>query len=240
MSGHSKWSTIKHKKGVADQRRGQIFSKLAKAIVIAAREGFDPESNFKLRLAIEKAKQANMPKENIDRAIKKGSGAASGGKLETVTYEGFGPARVAVIVEVITDNKNRTAAQIKSLFEKSGGRLAGPGAVAYQFEQTGLILVASLNDTEENILKIMDLEVENVEASDGLIEVHTQPGKLDTVSQAIEKLGLEIKEKDLVLQPKTLVKIDDQDKEAKAVAFVAAVAEHEDVQTVFANFDFTD
>jgi YebC/PmpR family DNA-binding regulatory protein len=240
VSGHSKWSTIKHKKGIADKRRGQEFSKLSKAIIIAAREGADPESNFKLRLAVEKAKQANVPNENIKRAIEKGSGTGGEQNLETVVYEGFGPEQAAVMIEVITDNKNRTIAEVKNFFEKRGGRLAGPGGVSYLFEQVGLIFLKNPADEAEAILKIMDFGVENVEKTEAGIEVYCRPEALESVAAKIQESGFKIREKDLVMNPKTPLKIDDPVKRKKITQFLADLEDQDDVQRVFANVDLAD
>lgn len=238
MSGHSKWSTIKHKKELKDQRRGKAFSKLAKLISIAAREGADPQSNFKLRLAVEKAKQANMPKVNIDRAIEKGSGGGGKENWEEVTYEGYGPEGVAVIVETITDNRNRTGAEIKNIFEKGGGSLASPGAVAYQFESKGMIILKKPAQPETAVLKIMDFGVEDVEIANGTIEVYTQAGDLDKVTKQLQEANFEVLEKELTLKPKTVVAITDKDKKEKILRFMEMLEGHDDVQKTFANFDF--
>jgi len=240
MSGHSKWSTIKHKKGIADKRRGQVFSKLSRAITIAAREGGDSETNFKLRLAIDKARQANVPKQNIERAIKKGSGAGEGERLEVAVYEGFGPNQAAVIIEAITDNKNRTTAEIKYLFERGGGSLARPGAVSYLFEKLGLILIKKPIDSQEAILTIMDLGVKNVEQLGEMIEIYVQSELLDQTAQQLIKAGYEIQEKDLVMSPKTAITVGDSKEKEKLFKFLNNIEDHDDVQKVFTNHDFVD
>ncbi len=237
MSGHSKWSTIKHQKGVKDKRRGALFSKMAKAISIAARGGSDPDSNFKLRLVVDQAKEANVPKANIERAIARGSGGAGGEQIEEATYEGYGPGGIAVMVEVVTDNKNRTAPAIKSIFEKAGGTLASPGAVAYQFEQTGLIRVEKKGNAEETILALMDFGAEDVEEAEDAIEVFTRPEKLEEVAGKIQSSGFKIQDKELFMRPKILVEIKDKEKAEKIVKFMETLEEHDDVQKVFANFD---
>ena len=240
MSGHSKWSTIKHQKAAADQKRGQLFSKLSRAITIAAREGIDPETNFKLRLAIDKAKQANMPNSNISRALSSAQGKLAGTALEEVFYEGYGPAKVAVMVEVITDNTNRTVAEIKKIFERGGGQLVGPGAVAYLFKKVGLITLEKPADPQAAMLSIMDMGVENVEETPGTIEVYTQPGQLEAVGQKLQSAGLKLKEKELFLEPKTMVKIEAKAQQDKILKLMELLEDHDDVQKVFANFDFVD
>lgn len=240
MSGHSKWSTIKHQKETADKRRGQAFSKLSKAIAVAARSGADPSSNFKLRLAVEKAKQANVPKDNITRAIKKGSGQLGGGSLDEVTYEGYGPAKIAVIVEVVTDNKNRTVAEIKNIFERDGGSLVRSGAVTYQFERVGLIRVRQNKNPEEMMLQIIDLGAEDVEEANGSIEVFTKPGKLEDVAKRLEEAKFVVEEKELFMRPKSLVTITAQSEKEKILKFMENLESHDDVQKVFANFDLVE
>lgn len=240
MSGHSKWSTIKHQKETADKRRGQAFSKLSKAISVAAREGTDPESNFKLRLTIEKAKQANVPKDNITRAIKKGSGQLGGESLKEVTYEGYGPAKVAVIVEAVTDNKNRTTSEIKNIFERGGGSLVSPGAVVYQFEKAGLIRVSKNKDPEAMMLAMIDLGAEDVEEADGMIEVFTRPGKLEVVANQLEEANFSVQEKELFMRPKSFVILTAEAEKEKILKFMETLEEHDDVQKVFANFDLVE
>lgn len=237
MSGHSKWSTIKRQKEATDKKRGLVFSKLAKAISIAAREGADPESNFKLRLAVEKAKQANMPKQNIDRAIKKGSGEGEKERWEETVYEGYGPAGVAVMIETVTDNKNRTTSEIKNIFERGGGRLAGRGAVGYQFEKVGMITVKKPEKVEEAILTIIDLGVEDVEEAIDAIEVYTKPEKLDEAAKKLQKANFSVQDKELVMRPKMIIKITEKDKKEKILKFMDQLETHDDVQKVFANFD---
>jgi YebC/PmpR family DNA-binding regulatory protein len=237
MSGHSKWSTIKHKKSLKDERRGTLFSKLVKAISIAAREGPDPESNFKLRLAVEKAKEANVPKTNIERAIARGSGGAGGEQWEETAYEGYGPEGIAVMVEVATDNKNRTAAEIKNIFERGGGSLTRPGAVSYQFEKVGLIRVKKTANVEEAILSLIDLGAEDVEEAEDAIEVFTRPEEFDEMAKKIQAANFSLQGKELFMRPKTFVKITDSEKKEKVLKFMETLEDHEDVQKVFANFD---
>ena len=237
MSGHSKWSTIKRQKETTDIKRGKIFSKLAKAITIAASDGIDPNTNFKLRLEIEKAKQANMPKENIERAIAKAGGEAGEGQLEEVIYEGYGPEGVAVIAEAATDNRNRTTAEIKNLFERVGGRLGGPGAVAYQFQPMGLITVEKFTNPDEQVLKIIDLGVEDVEEAIDAIEVYTLPKNLSQVRDKLVQSDFQVLNVELVKQPKNEVAINRPEKAAKVLKFMDNLQEHDDIQKIYANFD---
>jgi len=240
MSGHSKWSTIKRQKETADKKRGMVFSKLAKAISIAAREGADPESNFKLRLAVEKAKQANMPKDNIGRALRRAQGKLAEMRFEEAVYEGYGPAGIAVMAEAVTDNKNRTTSEIKNIFERGGGRLAGPGAVAYQFGKVGMITVKKPEKVEEAILSIIDMGVEDVEEAVDAIEVFTRPGKLDDTAKKLQETNFSVQDKELVMRPKAIVKITEGEKKEKILKFMDILEAHDDVQKVFANFDLVE
>ncbi len=236
MSGHSKWATIHREKGVKDSKRGNIFAKLGKAISIAVKAGGgpDPSANFKLRVAMEKAHAADMPKDNIERAISKGSG---GEALEEAVYEGFGPGGIGVIVEVTTDNKNRTASEIKNLFERGGGTLAGPGAVSFNFEQKGFLLVKKTTDPEGQMLKLIEAGVEDVEESEDGIEVYTAPHSLSEIRKKLETESFEIISTELYLKPKTLLTISDKGGAQKAMSFLEALEESEDVQKVYTNLD---
>ncbi len=237
MSGHSKWSTIKHKKEATDAARGKLFSKLAKAISVAVKTGGggDPANNPKLRAVLDEAKDVNLPKENIERAIKKAT--SEGENLEEVTYEGFGPGGFGVIVQVATDNRNRTGQEIKSIFERAGGGLAGPGAVAYNFEPKGLVVVKKKAKKDEQMLSLIDLGVEEIEEADGMIEAYLPTNKLSEVREKIKEAGFEIMGSKLVQKPKTLFKVSAKESE-KAVAFLEKLDDHDDVQKVFANVDF--
>ena len=214
MSGHSKWATIKRQKGINDQERGRLFSKLARSIAIAARAGSDPESNFKLRLEIEKARRVNMPKENINRAIRRGSGEEAGEIWEEVTYEAFGPGGVGLIIEAISDNKNRTTAKIKNLLERSGGVLAAPGAVAFQFKRLGRLLVARGDNVEEQILQLIDLGAEEVTEREEKLVVLASPESLAN----FKDLALEI---ELVRQPIQEVFLPETDRIKQVVQLLA-------------------
>ncbi|HUV43059.1 MAG TPA: YebC/PmpR family DNA-binding transcriptional regulator [Patescibacteria group bacterium] len=236
MSGHSKWSTIKHQKEATDIKRGKVFSKLAKAITLAAGEGTDPEKNFKLRLEVERAKQANMPKENIERAIAKVTGRGEG-KLEEVVYEGYGPEGVAIIVEAATDNRNRTTADVKNIFERGGGSLSGSGAVDYQFKSMGLITVEKSSKTDEQILKIIDLGVEDVEEVSDALEIYVKQGKLAEIREQLSQANFKVLNAELVKQPKNEIKIINPAKANKVLKLMNSLHEHDDIQRVFANFN---
>jgi len=246
MAGHSKWAQIKHKKGITDKARGQLFTKLANAITVAAREGGgNPETNFKLRLAIEKAKAANMPKENIERAIKRGTGALEGIKLEEGIYEGFGPGGAAIIIKVLTDNKNRTIAELRNLFATHGGTLAESGAVSYLFTQRGLIKVELPEDTtqaqeEEIELKIIEAGAEDIKEYENILEVYTNPTELEQIKKRLEELNLKIVGAELVLDPKTTLRITDEKQATQILKLMDALEEHPNVTEVYSNFDIPD
>lgn len=237
MSGHSKWSTIKRQKGAQDRQRGLTFSKLARAMKVAARDGNDSETNFKLRLAIEQAKAANMPKETIKRAIERGAGKEGREKFEEVSYEGYGPLGVAILVEVLTDNKKRTVSHLKNIFERGGGNLSSPGSVAYQFEKTGLITVAKPKEVDKAILSIIDLGVEDVEEATDAIEVYTKPADLDKFKEKLKEAGFEILESQIFMRPKTIVAIKEKREAEKILRLMENLEAQDDVQRVFANFD---
>lgn len=239
MSGHSHYATIRRQKEAKDAQKGRIFSKLARAISIAARMGgVDPDSNYKLRMAIEQARAANMPKENIERAISRGVG--EGEVLEEVTYEGFGPGGIAVFVEAATDNRNRTAQEIKNLFERGGGNLAGPGAVSFNFEPKGLIVVKKEDNTEEQMLKLIDLQVDDLQEVEDAIEVYVSSDRLSEVRDKIQNLGFSIISFELIKKPKSLVTINEVDIAQKALRFLEGIENHADVQKVFTNLDIPD
>lgn len=239
MSGHSHYATIKRQKEAKDVEKGRIFSKLARAISIAAKiGGADPESNYKLRMAIEQARAANMPKENIERAISKGVG--EGEVLEEVAYEGFGPGGIAVFVEAATDNRNRTSQEIKNLFERGGGNLAGPGSVSFNFEPKGLIVVKKESNIEEQILKLIDLQVDDLEEANDAIEVYVSPDRLSEVRDKIQNLGFTVISLELIKKPKSLVTINEVGLAQKVLQFLEGIENHSDVQKVFTNLDIPD
>ena len=240
MSGHSKWSSIKHKKGAADAKRGKLFSKLARAIIVAAKEGGgDAANNLALQNAIEKAKSYSMPKDNIERAIAKGAGSdADAAAFETIVYEGYGPEGVAVIAEALTDNKNRTASDVRHIFAKFGGNLGSSGAVAWQFERRGVVLVAGDGvDEDELFLAAADAGAEDVEADGDVFQVTSAPEHLAAMRGAIERAGFTIESAELSLVPKTTVAVDDEAKAKSLIRLIDALEDNDDVQEVYANFD---
>ena len=238
MSGHSKWATIKHKKGKTDARRGKLFSKLSRAITVAAREGgTDPNMNISLANAVEKAKAESMPKDNIERAIQRGGGGADGTSYEAIMYEGYGPAGVAIIVEVLTDNKNRSAADIRNIFSKHGGQLAQPGAVAWVFERKGSIVVDGTRFGEDDIMAAaIDAGADDVEQDGEEFQVLTQPADLGAVRDALVAAGIEFEQAELTMVPKNTVKLEENDAR-KTMRIVDALEDSDDVQEVYANFD---
>ncbi len=240
MSGHSKWSSIKHKKGAADAKRGKLFSKLARSIIVAAKEGGgDPANNLALQNAIEKAKSYSMPKDNIERAIAKGAGEGSdGASFETVVYEGYGLEGVAVIVEALTDNRNRTASDVRHTFAKFGGNLGTTGAVAWQFERRGVVMVPAEGvDEDELFLAAADAGAEDLEQDGDVFQVTSAPESLAAVRQAIEAAGFGIDSAELSLIPKTTVAVDDEGKAKQLMRLIDALEDNDDVQDVYANFD---
>lgn len=251
MSGHSKWSTIKRQKGVADIKRGQTFTKLANAITIAVKTGGsgDSDSNPRLRMVMEEAKSVNMPKENVQRAIDRGLGKLPGQTLEEVIYEGFGPGKTAFIVEGVTDNKLRTLQEIKNIFERSGGNLAGQGSVSYMFERVGEIRVKSKGgNMEEEMLELIDLGAKDVEdylepfdSAQGqdtqMYLVYTESPELNTMGTKITQAGYRVESQGIMLKPNILIKIDDPEVAKKVLDFTGKLEELDDVHKVYANFD---
>jgi YebC/PmpR family DNA-binding regulatory protein len=239
MSGHSKWASIKHKKAATDAKRGQLFTKLARAIAVAAREGGgDPESNFTLAAAIEKAKSYSMPKDNIQRAIDRGTGAGGADEqIERVVYEGYGPGGAAVLVDALTDNRNRTGAEVRNIFDKSGGSLGEPGSVAWQFEKKGVILVDGERFSEDDLMPAIDAGAEDVAPEDDVLKVTTAPTDLATVSGALEDAGVDVQSSELAMEPSAVVEIDDEAKARALVRLMEALDDHDDVEAVHANFD---
>jgi YebC/PmpR family DNA-binding regulatory protein len=239
LSGHSKWASIKRKKGATDAKRGQLFSKLVRAIIVAARDGGpDPAGNLALQNAIEKAREAAMPKDNIERAIAKGSGTgADAAAYETVTYEGYGPGGVALFVEALTDNRNRTAADVRQAFTKSDGNLGESGSVAWLFERRGVILVDSAVDEDELVLAAADAGADDVEADESSYRVLTAPESLHAVRTALEQGGVAIESAESTMVPKTEVSIEDETTARKVVRLMDELEENDDVQAVYSNFD---
>jgi YebC/PmpR family DNA-binding regulatory protein len=243
VSGHSKWSTIKHKKGAADAKRGKLFSKLSRSIMVAAKEGgADPATNLALQNAIDKARSYSMPKDNIERAIAKGSGeGADGATFETVVYEGYGPEGVAVIVEALTDNRNRTASDVRHLFSKHGGNLGATGAVAWQFERRGIILIAADGvDEDDLVLAAAEAGADDVERDGDLLEVSSAPDLLAIVREALERAGFTIESAELSMIPKVTVAIGEESTAKQVVRLVEGLEDNDDVQDVYANFDIPD
>jgi YebC/PmpR family DNA-binding regulatory protein len=239
MSGHSKWSTIKRQKGANDAKRGALFTKVTREIAVAARQGGgDPEANYRLRLAIEKARAVNMPADNIKRTIDKATGGGDAEQFEEIVYEGYGPGGVAVLVEAATDNRNRTAAEVRSIFTKAGGQLAGSGAVAWQFEPRGLIAVApDGKDADEVALTAIDAGAEDVDTEDPeAIEIFTSPGDLERIRAALEAAGVSIGSAESTMIAKQTVELDST-KARQALRLVEQLEDLDDVQRVTANFD---
>jgi len=241
MSGHSKWSTIKHKKGAADAKRGKIFTKLIKEITVAARMGGgDPEGNPRLRTAISAARAENMPKENIERGIKKGTGELEGVSYEEASYDGYGPGGAAVLVDCLTDNKNRSVADIKHLFERYGGNLGEPGCVTWIFEQRGLVVFEKDKVDEEQLIDLaLEAGAEDVKEEETEFEVVTAPSDFETVKKAIDDAGLPYTLAEVTKIPKNMVKIEGK-KAQQMINLMQALEDHDDVSHVYANFDIAD
>ncbi|TMK73787.1 MAG: YebC/PmpR family DNA-binding transcriptional regulator [Actinobacteria bacterium] len=240
MSGHSKWSSIKHKKGAADAKRGKLFSKLSRAIIVAAKEGgSDPAANLALQNAIEKARSYSMPKDNIERAIARGSGADPDSQaFETVVYEGYGPSGVAVIVEALTDNRNRTASDVRHAFDKNDGNLGGSGAVTWLFERRGIVLVSADGvDEDELTLAAAEGGADDVSRDGSTFEIVSAPESLAAVREAIEAAGFAVDSAELTMVPKTTVEVADEGAAKKVLRLIDELEENDDVQDVFANFD---
>ena len=242
MSGHSKWASIKHKKGAADAKRGQLFTKLIKEITAAARAGGGSvDGNPRLRLALAKAKEGNMPKDNIERAIKKGTGELPGVSYEEVMYEGYAPGGVALLVEALTDNKNRTTAEIRNLFTKHGGNMAGAGSTAWIFHKKGYILVDKTKADEEKLMEtVLGAGAEDLKTEGLAFEVVTAVKDLDTVKEALAKAGIPAQSAELTMIPDSTVPVKDEESAKKVLAFVEALEDHDDVNHAYANFDIPD
>jgi YebC/PmpR family DNA-binding regulatory protein len=241
MSGHSKWHSIKHKKMAMDARKGKIFTKIIREIMVAAKTGGpNPETNPRLRLAIEKAKSVNMPNENIQRAIKKGTGEEGGVNYEQVTYEGYGPGGVAIFVEVLTDNKNRSASEIRSIFSRHNGNLAGAGSVSWIFERKGLISVKKENVEEDKLMSIiLDAGAEDMKVEKDTYDVITSPENFENVKKVIEMNKIPIENASITYIPKSTVSLEGKEAE-QLLRLLDELEESEDVQNVYANFDISD
>jgi YebC/PmpR family DNA-binding regulatory protein len=242
MSGHSKWSTIKRQKGVADAARGQVFTRLSKEIILAAKQGGgDPSANFRLRLAIQKAKENNMPNENIDRAIKRATGGGEGADdIHEIVYEGYGPHGTAVIVEAATDNRNRTVAEVRNAFTRAGGSLGETGSVGWNFETRGALSVSgSGKDPDEIALLAIDAGAEDVQVSADNIDIYTQPADLETVKKALESNSVEVASAEVQRVPKTTVQLDES-AAIQTMRFIERLESLDDVQKVYLNAEFSD
>jgi len=241
MSGHSKWASIKHKKGAADAKRGKLFTKLIREITVAARSaGGNPDTNARLRLAIQRAKDSNMPADNVDRAIKKGTGELEGVNYEEVVYEGYGPGGIAIMVDVLTDNKNRATGLIRNIFSKRGGNMAGQGSVNWIFEKKGYIVINKDTIDEEKLMSVvLEAGAEDMKTEETTYAVTTQPGDFDKVKKALEDNNVKIEAADVTSVPKNTIKVAGEDAK-KVLALVNELEENDDVQNVYANFDIPD
>lgn len=237
MSGHSHYATIKRQKESKDAQKGQVFSKMAKEISIAVKVGGggDIDSNYKLRVAVDRARAVNMPKENIERAISKAVG--SSGNIEEVTYEGFGPLGISVIVEAATDNKNRTSQEIKNLFERGGGSMAGPGSVSYNFDQLGFIAVKKEDNSENQTLRLIEFGAEDIEETEDALEIYVAPANLTKIRNLIEENGFSVTSFEIMKRPKSLQTINNVGEAEKVLRFLDNLEENPDVQKVYANLD---
>ncbi len=238
MSGHSKWASIKHKKAIVDSRRGAAFSKLTRAITVAARDGGgDPVGNPALDLAIRKAKEASMPKDNIERAIAKGAGGgADAAGIESVLYEGYGPGGVALLVEALTENRNRTGAEVRHIFTKHGGSLGEPGSVAYLFEKKGTIVIDGTSYSEDQLMVAIEAGAEDISADEDVFEVVTEPADFSAVRQALEDAGVEMESAEMAYRPSSLVPIDER-QAGSLMRLIELLEDNDDVNAVHANFD---
>ncbi len=238
MSGHSKWHSIKHKKGAADAARGKLFARLCREIEVAARTGGgDPDTNAGLRTKVTKAKEASVPKDNIENAIKRGTGELEGVVYEAMNYEGYAPNGIAIYVECLSDNRNRTGSEIKNIFSRNGGAMAEPGAVAWQFERKGLIHIGPGSTEDDVLLTALDAGAEDVtEAGDGF-QVITPPTELHVVRSALEEAGIKVDSSDLTMIASTSIELEDEASARQVLRVVDALEDHDDVQGVYANFD---
>lgn len=241
MSGHSKWSTIKRQKGAADAKRGQLFTKLAREITVAARQGLpDPDSNARLRLAVDRARAASMPKENIERAIQRAAGAGSGEQYEELFYEGYGPGGAALMIQAQTDNRNRTVGEVRALLTRAGGTLGESGSVGWMFDQTGMIEVpADGADPDDVALIAIDAGASDVDSEDGLVVIYTDPADLHRVRDALQGAGIEPEAAQLTMRPKTMLS-PEPEVAVKVIRLVEKLEDLDDVQEVFTNLDVTD
>jgi YebC/PmpR family DNA-binding regulatory protein len=242
MSGHSKWATIKHKKGAQDKARGKLFAKLIRQVEVAAREGGgDPESNPTLRTMFQKARSASVPMDTIDKAIKRGTGELDGVRYEPITYEGYAPCGVAVLVECLSDNRNRTGADVRSMFSKNGGSIAEPGAVSWQFERKGVIILPRKVASEDEVMEAaLEAGAEDIVDQGDTWQLTTAPSDLQAVRTALEEAGIEIDSSDLTMLPTSTVELASETDARKVLRLLDALEDLDDVQNVFANFDIPD
>jgi YebC/PmpR family DNA-binding regulatory protein len=241
MSGHSRWSQIKRKKGKADVQRGKLFSKILREITVAAKNGGgDPKANMRLKAAIESAREANMPQDNIKRAIQKGTGELPGESYEEITYEGSAPGGVAVLVQVVTDNRNRTGPELRHVFEKHGGNMGSSGAVAWMFERTGLIQVDAAKIAEDDLMaRALDAGATDLRRAEKAFEITTAPAEMDAVREALTKAGVPVLEAQVTFVPKSTVRVESKDA-ASVLRLIEALEELDDVHSVYANYDIPD
>lgn len=237
MSGHSHYATIKRQKQANDAAKGKVFSKLARGIQMAVKTGgsADPNSNYKLRMAIDAARSENMPKDNIERAIARAAGDSA--NIEEVVYEGYGPAGVSVIVEVATDNRNRTAQEMKNLFERGGGNLGGPGSVSFNFEQKGQLLVEKGDKSDETTLALIDAGAEDIMEVDDVLEVYVAPSLTASLRDKLEELGINVRSSGLIMKPKNIQTVGNKEQAEKILSWLEKMEEHDDVQKVYVNLD---
>ncbi|HUX03353.1 MAG TPA: YebC/PmpR family DNA-binding transcriptional regulator [Acidimicrobiales bacterium] len=241
MSGHSKWATTKHRKGAKDSARAKVFAKIIRQVEVAAREGGgDPAANASLRTMFQKAREASVPIDTIERAIKRGTGELEGARYESVTYEGYAPGGIAVIVETLTDNRNRTSAEIKHLFSKNGGSIAEPGAVSWQFDRKGVIEVAGPIDEDQLLEWVLEAGGENFSANAENYLITTDPTEVGSVRDALEGFGVKVLSAELTLVAQNSIEVDDEGEAKKVLRLIDAIDDHDDVQNVFANFDISD
>ena len=241
MSGHSKWSTIKRQKGAADAKRGQLFTKLAREITVAARAGLpDPDSNPRLRLAVQRARSASMPKDNIDRAIERGAGDTGGDNYDELFYEGYGPGGTALMIYALTDNRNRTVGEVRAVMSRAGGTLGESGSVGWMFDQVGQIVVEADGDQADELsMTAIDAGAADVVAADGAVEIYTEASDLHRVQESISAAGYEIENAELIMRPKTMVDLD-VDVATKVLRLVDRLEDLDDVQTVYSNLEVSD
>jgi len=242
MAGHSKWAGIKHKKAIVDAQRGKLFSKVIRELTAAARlGGGNPEANPRLRLAVQKAREGNLPKDTIEKAIKRGTGDLPGVSYDEMVMEGYGPAGVAILVEALTDNKNRTSAELRSIFTRLGGNLAGAGSVSWLFQKKGLLSLKARGVNEERLMEIaLDAGAEDLKTEDDQIVVTATPQAFEAVKQALQSAGFAVESAELTMVPSSTVRVEDSAQAKALLALLDALEEHEDTQQVFANFDIPD